>query len=164
MECANHGVLVHAARSCEWVAVGQRAANPLQARICCDSLSVFMSGEIKIPFTESLVGSWLFVRRSQTPFKARTIYHFTEDGTNYWEMDCGARRQLTSLGYAFSGNKLTLFYASGSKRDFELESEEDGSVCFPGVDGSVWWMTRLVEPPSYAKAFVAVNGRLSLLE
>lgn len=122
-----------------------------------------MDEESRIPFTENIVGSWLFVRTTKTSSDDRLIYHFTKDGMNHWEMDCGKRRQLTAVRYRFSGNKLTLIYAFGSERVFELMAEENGSVRFPGADGYVWWMTRLMEPQSYSKAFVGTDGLLIVL-
>ncbi|WP_395739530.1 hypothetical protein [Prosthecobacter sp.] len=82
---------------------------------------------------------------------------------NHWEMDCGRERHLTALRYAFSRGTLTLFYPIGPSSDFALESEEDGSVHFVGVDGKSWWMTRLAAPLSFSKAHVDADGRLVIL-
>ena len=94
----------------------------------------------------------------------RIVYHYTAAGKCYWEMDYDGQRTLAPLRYRFTGSTLTLIYSSGTERDFELTVEDDGSVCVPGPNGTLWWMVRLATPETYSRAFVDEHGQLQRLE
>jgi len=115
------------------------------------------------PF-ESLVGTWLFVRSTRTPFKPRHIYHFTADGELHWELDIEDKRTLRSLEYRLSDRVLSLIYRGGSQWQSELTEEDDGSVQVRAPSGDFWWMIRLAAPETYSIAFVDHDGVLQKLK
>jgi hypothetical protein len=115
------------------------------------------------PFSDDIIGSWLFTRSSQTPFIPRIVYHYTASGKCYFETDHDGQRTLAPAKYRFAGSTLTLVYSSGTERDFVLAREEDGSVMIPGPKGT-WWMIRLTTPEPYSRAFVDEHGLLHELQ
>ena len=116
------------------------------------------------PFTDSIIGSWLFTRSSQSPFTPRIVYHYTVAGKCYWEMDHDGQRTLAPMKYRFAGSTLTLLYSSGTGQHVELTVEDDGSVRVPSPNGTLWWMVRLATPESYSRAFVDEHGQLQKLK
>jgi pyruvate/2-oxoglutarate dehydrogenase complex dihydrolipoamide acyltransferase (E2) component len=115
---------------------------------------------ISTPFNASIVGSWLITKSSRPQLNARAVYHFTVAGQCYWEMDHDGQRILAPIRYRLTGSTLTLIYSSGTEHDFELSLEEDGAVCIPSPNGTLWWMVRLEKPETYSKAFVDEHGQL----
>ena len=117
-----------------------------------------------IPFSGSIVGSWLFVRSTRPNFEESAIYHFTADGTNYWETEYNGRRLISSLKYECSEDTLTLIYGKGPGSPLKLTLEDDGTVRIPNASGDhVWWMVRLTEPKPYSIAFVGEDGAFTRL-
>lgn len=115
------------------------------------------------PFTESIIGSWLFTRSSPPIPSPPIIYHYTAAGKCYWEMEHQEKRSLHPIPYRFAGSTLTLTYTGGEERDFPLTVEDDGSVCMLSSNGVLWWMVRLARPEIYSIAFVDEQGQLQKL-
>lgn len=125
----------------------------------------FGETEMSAPFTENIVGSWLFVRLNKPDFKKHQLCHFTPDGKLYWEINANGRRIMVPLRYRFSESILTVIYSSGAETRIELVQEEDGTVRVPSPDGiHIWWKKRLSKPESYSLAFIDNDGNLLKLK
>lgn len=120
------------------------------------------------PFTDSIIGSWEVVGGAPPEEEGahlvinRIIYHFAGDGKTHWECHVDGKYWISTLGYRLSASTLTIVYSKGGERDFALQ-EEDGILCFPGVNDRWWRLKRMPEPQAFSKAFVGEDGMLRRL-
>ena len=122
---------------------------------------LYPGSPMSAPFSQCIIGSWLFVHSDRPDFTGRFIYHFTKKGTCCIESDNEGLRHLSHpalMSYRITNDVLTLIYTDGKSRDFILVQENNGTVRFPAIDGFNWWMKRLTKPEEYSRAFVDESG------
>lgn len=120
------------------------------------------------PFTESIVGSWRFIRSTHPGFKPEEnlVWHFTSDGKMFPEMQVTPQKRcLLKYRYRISNNILNVDYTDREGTHI-LSYAEGGCVeCTNSpFDSSLWWMIRLKAPETFSIAFVGLDGLLERIQ
>jgi hypothetical protein len=116
------------------------------------------------PFTDSIIGSWLFIRSTDPEFYPGLIHHFTKDLKDISDIPLEGKRFRHSMPYSISGSVLTLFPPESPSKDFILSHEDDGSICVSREGSSTWWMQRLTTPEPDSLGFVDDDGLFKTAE